>query len=236
MRVLILAGGKGTRFGSECELTPKPLIKIGPEPILWHIMKIYRCYGILHFEVLCGYLMGKISSYWKQPSLTRNLISANIVLHDTGIDTMTGGRIKQAGPTETFMVTYGDGVADINIPKLLAFHRSHGKLCTVTAVQPQNRFGCIDIDDTGKVNTFKEKDKDTSWINGGFFVCEPEVLDYIAGDSTAFEKEPLENLAKDGQLYAYKHEGFWQCMDNAKERDLLNKLWESGNAPWKVWE
>ena len=227
MKVLILAGGFGTRLSEETDVRPKPMVEIGGKPILWHIMKIYSHYGFNEFVILLGYKGYYIKEYFAKL--------------DTGVDTMTGGRIKRAEKfigNKTFMLTYGDGVADIDIKRLLNFHKSHGKAITMTSVQPEGRFGALSIEDENKVTRFLEKPKgDGAWINGGFFVCEPKVLDYITeGDATIFERTPLENLAKDGELYTYKHTGFWKCMDTLRDKIQLNKMWDAGKAKWKIWE
>lgn len=256
MKALLLAGGFGTRISEETSLKPKPMVEIGGKPILWHIMKMYAHFGINDFIILLGYKGYYIKEYFSnyflhQSDVTIDLKDNSIEVHnnsaepwkvtllDTGANTMTGGRIKRAAPylnNEPFLVTYGDGVSDVDIQATLAFHRAHGKAITMTSVQPAGRFGALDIEDNNAVKSFKEKPQgDGSWINGGFFVCEPSVLDYIAGDNTVFEKEPLENLANKGELFTYKHEGFWQCMDTVRDRNYLNELWESGDIPWKKW-
>jgi glucose-1-phosphate cytidylyltransferase len=256
MKVLILAGGFGTRLSEETEIRPKPMVEIGGKPILWHIMKIYSHYGFNDFVILLGYKGYYIKEYFAnyylhQSDVTIDLATGRIevlnnssepwkvTLLDTGLNTMTGGRIKRAKTivgNESFMLTYGDGVGDINILELLKFHKSHGKAITVTAAQPEGRFGALDIGENNIVKTFKEKPKgDGAWVNAGFFVCEPKVFDYIEGDSTVFEKEPLQKLAEDGELYAYKHQGFWKPMDTLRDKLELQKLWDSGKAPWKIW-
>ncbi len=255
MKVVILAGGFGTRLSEETDIKPKPMVEVGGRPMLWHIMKIYSTYGFNDFVVCLGYKGYVIKEYFANyflhmSDVTINLKDNNIEIHsvkaepwkvtlvDTGLDTMTGGRIKRIRnyiKDETFMLTYGDGVADINIKKLIEFHKKHGKYATVTAVQPSGRFGALDIE-REKVISFKEKPKgDGTWINGGFFVLEPEIFEYIEGDDTIWEKEPLENLARDGQLMAFKHEGFWKAMDTLRDKRELEALWQSGNPPWKVW-
>lgn len=256
MKALILAGGLGSRISEETTLKPKPMVEIGGKPILWHIMKLYSHYGINEFIVLLGYKGYFIKEYFSnyflhQSDVTIDLKDNSIEVHnnsaepwkvtllDTGTNSMTGGRILRAKPylnNDTFLVTYGDGVSDVDIQKTLDFHRAHGKAITMTAVQPAGRFGALEIGENDQVLSFKEKPQgDGSWINAGFFVCESKVLDYIAGDATVFEKEPLENLAKDQQLVTYKHDGFWQCMDTVRDKNYLNELWESGNTPWKKW-
>ena len=256
MKVLILAGGLGSRLSEETTLKPKPMIEIGGRPILWHIMKIYSFYGFNEFVILCGYKGYMIKEYFAHYFLhmadmtidmTTNKITHHnsyaepwkVTLIDTGLDTMTGGRIKRAQEyivNEPFMLTYGDGVADINLNKLIEFHQSNGKFITMTSVLPEGRFGALSIDHTNMVKTFQEKPKgDGSWINGGFFVCQPEVLNYIGGDDTVFEQEPLERLASDGQLFTYKHKGFWKPMDTQHDKMILEELIEKNNAPWIKW-
>ena len=257
MKVVILAGGYGTRLSEETEIKPKPMVEIGSKPILWHIMKIYSTYGFNDFIILLGYKGYVIKEYFAnyflhQSDVTINLGSGEIEVHnnhsepwrvtliDTGIDTMTGGRIKRAKKyigDEPFLLTYGDGVGNINIKKLIEFHKKHKRILTITSVQPDGRFGALDIGDDNEVLEFKEKPKgDGGWINAGFFVCESGVFDYIKGDETIFEDEPLKKLAKDGQLYTYKHMGFWKPMDTLRDKRELNRLWNSGKAPWKIWE
>jgi len=258
MKVLLLAGGFGTRLSEETDIRPKPMVEIGGKPILWHIMKIYSHYGFNEFVVLLGYKGYYIKEYFvnyflhqsdvtvdistgKIEVLDNHSESWKITLLDTGLDTMTGGRIKRAQNfvgNEPFMLTYGDGVADIDIEKLVEFHKSHGKLMTMTSAQPEGRFGALNIDKENRVTSFLEKPKgDGGWINAGFFVCEPKVFDYITdGDSTVFEQSPLQNLAKDGEIFTYKHEGFWKPMDTLRDKMQLQKLWESKQAPWKVWD
>ncbi len=257
MKVLILAGGMGTRLGEETNLRPKPMIGIGGYPILWHIMKIYSHYGFHEFVILTGYKQETIKDffinyYMNNSDVTVDLKINKVKIHKnmcepwivtlcyTGRNNMTGSRIKQAKEhigNAPFMLTYGDGVSDINIKELLDFHKTSKKLVTLTAVQPSGRFGALALDDYNNVLSFKEKPNgDGAWINGGFFVCEPEVLDYIPdGDEVVWEKEPLQDLAKDGQLNAFKHTGFWHPMDMLKDKEELNALWNKGIAPWKVW-
>lgn len=256
MKVLILAGGLGSRLSEETILKPKPMVEIGEKPILWHIMKIYSTYGYNDFLILCGYKGYMIKSYFANyyrhlADMTIDMATNKIEYHknhaepwkvtliDTGLDTMTGGRIKKVRDyvgDNPFMLTYGDGVADMDIVKLVEFHKTHGKLITMTSVLPEGRFGALDLDDSNKVKSFKEKPNgDGSWINGGFFVCQPEVFDYIDDDSTTFEKHPLENLAKDDQLYTYKHHGFWKPMDTQRDKIQLEELIQTNRAPWIKW-
>lgn len=258
MKVVILAGGYGTRIGEESALKPKPMIEIGEKPLLWHIMKLYAHYGFNDFVVCLGYKGYQIKEYFAnyflhESNVTFDFTSGKeeivhdhkaepwrVTLVDTGGETMTGGRLKRIKPYldgKTFMMTYGDGLADIDIKELLAFHQKHGKLATVSAAQPLGRFGALGIAADGRVEKFQEKPSgDNAWINAGFFVLQPKVLDYIAGDGTLWEKEPMEKLAKKGQLIARKHQGFWQPMDTLREKNLLENLWQSGRAPWKVWK
>jgi glucose-1-phosphate cytidylyltransferase len=255
MKTIILAGGQGTRLAEETERLPKPMVEIGGRPILWHIMKIYSAHGFGEFVIAVGYRGEMIKSYFLNYHYLQNDFSIRFsdgkldvhdgemddwVVHviDTGLETQTGGRIKRLAPwlgNETFMLTYGDGVADVDLRKLLAFHHAHGKLATVTAVRPPARFGGLNFNGD-LVAEFSEKPQiGEGWINGGFFVLEPGVLDSIEGDETFFERDPLERLADDGQLVAYRHEGFWQCMDTLRDVRLLEGLWQSGDIPWKVW-
>lgn len=258
MKVVILAGGLGTRLSEETDIRPKPMVEIGGRPIIWHIMKIYSLHGFNEFVVCLGYRGFFIKEYFAnyflhQTDLTIDLGTNQIEYHrsesenwkitlvDTGKDSMTGGRIGRIRPyigNEPFMLTYGDGVADIDIGKLVAFHRSHGRHLTVTAIQPSGRFGALDMDEeTGSVASFREKPRgDGAWINGGFFVCQPEVFDYIRqGDATVWEQAPLNDLAADGQLVGYRHEGFWRPMDTLKDKMDLNEMWNTGQAAWKLW-
>jgi len=257
MKVVILAGGFGTRLSEETDIRPKPMVEIGGKPILWHIMKIYSYYGFNDFVICLGYKGYYIKEYFAhyylhQSDVTFDFRNNNeLIIHkhaaepwrvtlvDTGHETMTGGRIKRVAEyidNETFMMTYGDGVGDINISELLSFHRSKGKYSTVTSVQPSGRFGAMNINDHDEVTSFMEKPRgDGAWINGGFFVLEPEVLKYIKDDMSIWEREPMEDLAKDNQMVAYKHSGFWKPMDTLRDKLELQRLWETGNAPWKVW-
>jgi glucose-1-phosphate cytidylyltransferase len=255
MKVVILAGGHGSRLAEETEIKPKPMVEIGGRPILWHIMRIYAHYGFKDFIIALGYKGEVIKKYMVDycalcSDLTVNLKNGDVEIHngeqldwsvqliDTGLRTMTGGRIKRVAPyvgNETFMLTWGDGVSDINLHNLLAFHRQHGKLATLTAVRPPARYGHLELDEDAVAEFSEKPQTGEGWINGAFFVLEPQIFDYIDDDDTQWEKEPLENLARDGQLMAYKHQSFLQCMDTLRERYLLQKLWESGNVPWKVW-
>ena len=260
MKVVILAGGYGTRISEESGIRPKPMVEIGDKPIIWHIMKIYSQYGINDFIICCGYKGFMIKQYFADyflhmSDVTFDLASNKIEVHlkpseswkvtlvDTGEKTMTGGRIKRVADyigKETFCVTYGDGVSNVNIKESVEFHKKQGLLVTLTAVQQPGRFGAFTLgSNQNKVKTFKEKPQgdgnDNAWINGGFFVVEPRALDYITDDSTVWEYEPLEIIAKTGQLAAYRHYGFWQPMDTIRDRNLLEDLWVSGKAPWKSW-
>lgn len=258
MKTLILAGGFGTRLSEETDLKPKPMIQIGAYPILWHIMKIYSKYGFDDFVILLGYKGNVIKEYFVNYFMYNSDITIDvfnnqvdilnnkcekwkITLLDTGLNSMTGGRILQAKDTvgdEPFMLTYGDGVGDVNIKDLLAFHNSHGGALTMTTVQPEGRFGGVDFEsEKGNVKSFVEKPiGDGGWINAGFFVCEPKIFDYITdGPSTIWEKEPLEKLAEDGELYAYKHKGFWKPMDTLRDNKQLNEMWQNKQAAWKIW-
>jgi glucose-1-phosphate cytidylyltransferase len=255
MKAVILAGGLGTRLSEETEVRPKPMVEVGGRPILWHIMKHYAHHGLREFVVALGYRGDVIKRYFLDyaklnSSFAVNLASGDIMrrnggyddwtvhLIDTGIPTITGGRLKRLGPVlgrETFLATYGDGVSNVDLAALLKFHRRHGKLATVTAVRPPARFGGL-VFDGDQVVEFTEKPQvGEGWINGGFFVLEPEVLEYIVGDETHWEREPLERLAAEGQLMAYRHDDFWQCMDTLRDLRLLEELWTGGRAPWKVW-
>ncbi len=256
MKVLILAGGFGTRLSEETVLKPKPMVEIGDKPILWHIMKSYSFYGFNEFVILGGYKSYIIKEYFANyflhnSDITIDMQNKSVAYHkndsepwkvtiiDTGIETMTGGRIKRAKPyidNEPFLLTYGDGVSDIDINKLINFHINHGKHLTMTTVQPEGRFGSVQVDSNNKVVSFKEKPKgDGNWINAGFFVCNPEILDYIDNDSTIFEQEPLERIAEAENLYTYKHEGFWKPMDTLRDKNQLERLLEEKRAPWVKW-
>ncbi|HEX2639085.1 MAG TPA: glucose-1-phosphate cytidylyltransferase [Pyrinomonadaceae bacterium] len=256
MKVVILAGGLGTRLAEETTLRPKPMVEIGGRPLLWHIMNIYAGYGLKDFLVACGYKGECVKEYFHSyitrsndyfidlqngscDVVSRNEIDWRVGMIDTGLSTMTGGRLlrlKEWLQDETFMVTYGDGVGNIDINSLLEFHRSNGRLATVTAVRPPARFGALQLNGD-EVCKFSEKSQaDEGWINGGFFVFEPEVLNYLTDDETVLEREALENLAADGELVAYRHYGFWQPMDTLREKQQLEDLWQRGNAPWATWE
>ncbi len=258
MKVVILAGGFGTRISEESYLKPKPMIEIGGMPILWHIMKIYSTYGYNDFVICCGYKSHMIKEYFADYYLHRSDVTFDfsdnnkmivhnnfaepwkVTLVDTGLNTMTGGRIKRIKKyinNEPFMLTYGDGVSNVNIKELVEFHQSHGKIATMTAINVGQRFGVLDIDSTNGIKAFREKnDNDGSMINGGFMVLNPEIFNYIDGDDTVFEKKPLEAVAGMGELMAYKHEGFWKCMDTQRDKKQLEEMWESGEAPWKIWD
>lgn len=259
MKVVILAGGLGTRISEESHLRPKPMIEIGGNPILWHIMKCYSYYGFNDFIICCGYKGYVIKEYFADYYLHRSDVTFDfsrdneMIIHnnvaepwrvtiiDTGLNTETGGRIRRIKDyinNEPFMLTYGDGVSDINICDLLEYHKRNGKYATITAIQPGGRFGVLDLAEDGAIKKFTEKSKqDGGWVNGGFMVLEPEVFDYLNDDpKLVFERAPLEQMAKDKQLIAYKYNGFWQCMDTLRDQVLLNQYIESGNAPWMVWE
>lgn len=259
MKVVLLAGGYGTRISEESQFKPKPMIEIGGMPILWHIMKLYSHYGFNEFVICAGYKQHVIKEYFADYFLHTSDITYDftngknemIVHHntaehwkvtvvDTGLNTMTGGRVKRIQEyigNEPFMLTYGDGVCDVDIAKLVEFHKSHGKLATLTAVIQSQDKGVLDITESGSVKSFREKKtNDGAPINAGYMVLQPEVFDYLEdGDATVFETKPLERLVKEGQLMSYRHAGFWQCMDTVREKEMLEKLWGSGNAPWKVW-
>lgn len=257
MKVLLLAGGLGTRLSEETEVRPKPMVEIGGKPILWHIMKLYAHYGFSDFVILLGYKGYYIKEYFANYFLHQSDVTIDmrngqmevlnnssepwkVTLLDTGIESMTGGRVKRAQAfigDAPFMLTYGDGVGDIDIEALVAFHRSHGKAVTMTSAQPEGRFGALEIAGENRVARFLEKPKgDGGWINAGFFVCEPKVFDYITeGDATILEQAPLRKLAEDGELFTFKHKGFWKPMDTLRDKQELQKLWETEKAPWKVW-
>jgi glucose-1-phosphate cytidylyltransferase len=255
MKVIILAGGLGTRLAEETDIKPKPMVEIGGRPMLWHIMKIYASQGFNDFFIALGYKGEAIKKYFvdyyalngsmkinlatgETETLARESEDWKVHLIETGLNSMTGGRVKRIEPfvgDETFMVTYGDGVGNINLRELLDFHRSHGKLATVTAVHPPARFGELLINEDSTAGFSEKPQTGEGWINGGFLIFEPPVLEYLSGDDSVMEKDALENLALDGQLVAYRHYGFWQCMDTLRDKKLLETLWEKGNAPWKVW-
>ena len=258
MKVVILAGGFGTRISEESQLRPKPMVEIGDKPILWHIMKLYSHYGYHEFVICCGYKQHMIKEWFadyylhncditfdftqENKMIVHNNISEpwKVTLVDTGLNTMTGGRIKRVKEYldgEPFFLTYGDGVSDVNIDELLSFHKKGGRIATLTTVQPMGRFGSLDIRDDGEIANFREKKiEDSGWINAGFMVLEPEIMDLIQDDTTVFEKYPLEEAARRGQSDAYRHEGFWQCMDTLSEKKKLEEMWAANKAPWKVWE
>ena len=258
MKVVILAGGLGTRISEESHLKPKPMIEIGGKPILWHIMKIYSFYGYHEFIICCGYKQHVIKEwfadyYLHNSDVTFDFTRGNemtvhnnvaepwrVTLVDTGLTTMTGGRVRRVRPyigDEPFFLTYGDGVGDINIPESLAYHKAHGKLGTITTVMLDQRFGVLDITAEGRIDAFREKDaQDGGRINGGYMIFNPGIFDYLEDDQTIFEQGPMGRLAAEGQLMGYEHKGYWQCMDTARERERLEKLWASGKAPWKIWD
>lgn len=258
MKAVILAGGHGTRIAEETNNKPKPMVNIGGMPILWHIMKIYSAHGINDFIICCGYKGYVIKEYFANYFLhmsdvtfdmkkntmevhQRNAEPWNVTLVDTGENTMTGGRLKRVAKylanEDSFCFTYGDGVGDVNITQLINFHNSHGLLSTLTAVEPPGRFGVLSIHQDHRVTSFKEKPKgDGSYVNGGFFILSPKVIEYINNDETIWEREPLETLANNNQLKAYQHHGFWQPMDTLRDKNFLEDLWSSGEAPWKVWK
>lgn len=257
MKAVILAGGLGTRLSEETLLKPKPMVEIGGKPILWHIMKGYAAHGITDFIVCCGYRGYLIKEYFANyflhtSDVTIELAKNNIEVHqqfseswrvtliDTGENTMTGGRLKRVAPylddQAPFCFTYGDGVSDVDIQAVVAFHKRHGRLATLTAVQPPGRFGALELEGHHIARFYEKPHGDGNWINGGFFVLSRKVIERIAGDETVWEKEPMESLARDGEFSAYKHTGYWQSMDTLRDRNLLNELWATGRAPWKVWE
>jgi glucose-1-phosphate cytidylyltransferase len=257
MKTVLLAGGLGTRLKEETEFRPKPMVPIGGKPILWHIMKTFAFHGHKDFIICTGYRGDFIRNYFhefeamnsdftvkigsKKPATTHGALEETgweVTVADTGAETMTGGRVFRVRDyvgKETFMCTYGDGLADVNIQELVKFHKSHGKLATVTAVRPVSRFGVLEIDEQGNVESFQEKPQSAGWINAGYFVFEPEIFEYLEDDSI-LEREPMANLACDGQLVAYKHGGFFQPMDTYREMSILNEMWDTGQAPWKVWK
>jgi glucose-1-phosphate cytidylyltransferase len=257
LKTVILAGGYGTRLSEETGVKPKPMVEIGDKPMIWHIMKIYSGHGFNDFIICLGYKGHLIKEYFSKYSLHTSDLTFDlrknsteihnngtepwrITLIDTGMETMTGGRLKRVKDyigKETFCLTYGDGVSDLNISRLVEYHRKQKTLATLTAVQPPGRYGVFELQkDEKKIKRFREKPKgDGSWINGGFFVLEPGVMDYIEGDLTVWELEPMQNLARDGQLSAFQHHGFWQSMDSLRDKMVIEELWESGNPPWKIW-
>ncbi len=257
MKTVILAGGFGTRISEQSHLIPKPMIELGGMPILWHIMKYYSSFGHNDFIICCGYKQYVIKEFFADyylhtSDVTFDFTSNNemtvhnntsepwkVTLVNTGLNTMTGGRVKRVREylgDETFMLTYGDGVADVDVNALIDFHKQRGKTVTITAIQPGSRFGTLALDDNQLISQFKEKSKEEGgWINGGFMVLEPRIMDYLQDDTTVLEKYPLETLATEGELVAYQHHGFWQCMDTLRDKELLESLLKSGNAPWKVW-
>ena len=257
MKVVILAGGFGTRISEESHLKPKPMVEIGEKPILWHIMKYYSAYGFHDFIICCGYKQHVIKEwfadyYLHNSDVTFDLANNKMEVHnnysepwrvtlvDTGLNTMTGGRIKRIEPYvkgETFMMTYGDGVCNVDLDALVKFHESHGKTATITTVNIGQMKGVLDIDQDNNITSFREKDdSDGSLINGGFMVLNPEIFQYLDGDETVFEREPMQRLAAEGQLKSFYHDGFWQCMDTQREMKKLEELWQSGKAPWKIWD
>lgn len=256
MKVVILAGGFGTRLSEETALKPKPMVEIGGKPILWHIMKTYSAQGFNEFIICLGYKGYVIKEYFANyfmhnSDVTFDLSKNEMQIHntysdpwkvtlvDTGLHTMTGGRVKKIKPfidDSRFMLTYGDGVGDVDLSKLIDCHEKSKGYLTVTSVQPTGRFGTLNFNDAGKVNAFMEKPKgERGWINGGFFVCEPEVINYIEGSATVWEREPMVQIAKEGKMFAYLHDGYWQCMDTLRDKNTLEQLWQSDNCPWKVW-
>jgi glucose-1-phosphate cytidylyltransferase len=255
MKVAILAGGVGSRLVEETEVKPKPMVEIGGMPILWHIMKHYAHHGFTEFVIALGY-RGEYIKRWftdfcsLEGDMTVNTRTRDITIHnsnqaewtvhlvDTGQDTLTGGRIKRLRPwigDSPFLLTWGDGVADIDIPRLVSFHQSHGRLLTLTAVRPPARFGHLEFNNDAVVRFSEKPQTSEGWINGAFFVCEPRVFEFIEGDQTQWEREPLENIAAAGELMAYRHSSFWQCMDTLRDKKLLQNLWDAGNPPWKIW-
>lgn len=258
MKVVLLAGGYGTRISEESHLKPKPMIEIGGKPILWHIMKHYSSFGHNEFIICAGYKQNVIKEFFANyflynSNITFDFSNGNqmtinehnnepwkVTVIDTGLNTMTGGRLKRIKKylgDESFFLTYGDGVSNVNLDHLLSYHKNHGKLVTITAIQPEGRFGILDIDDENKILAFREKNKnDVGWINGGFMVIEPSFIDFIAGDDIVLEQQPMEKTVQLEQLIAFKHRGYWQNMDTLRDKQKLEFLWENGNPPWKVWE
>jgi glucose-1-phosphate cytidylyltransferase len=256
MKAVILAGGLGTRLSEETQLRPKPMVEIGGKPILWHIMKIYSAHRINEFVICCGYLGYQIKEYFANYFLhmsdvtfdmaqnrmevhQNNVEPWRVTLVDTGEETMTGGRLKRVRPyigETSFCFTYGDGVGNVNIRDLVAYHEQHGRLATVTAVQPPGRFGSLEIAGENVAGFVEKPHGDGGWINGGFFVLSPEVINYVEGDQTYWEREPMERLAREGNLIAYRHDGFWHPMDTLRDKNYLEKLWAAGEAPWKIWK
>ena len=257
MKVVILAGGRGTRISEETETIPKPMVAIGGKPIIWHIMKIYSHYGVNEFIICLGYKGYLVKEYFSHYFLHMSDVTIDIkkndikvhttesepwkiTLVDTGLETMTGGRLKRVQKyvgDKTFMMTYGDGVGNLNIKELLAAHKKHGKLATIAAVQPAGRFGALNVNEQSQIKSFQEKPRgDGAWINGGFFVLEPEIFDYVEGDDAVWEGQPLEKLASLGQLNAYKHQGFWKSMDTLRDKTDLEQLWALNQASWKIWK
>lgn len=257
MKVVILAGGYGTRLSEETQLKPKPMVEIGGKPILWHIMKEISFYGFNEFIICCGYKQHMIKEWFADYYLHTSDITfdftlgGEMIVHnnvtepwkvtiiDTGLDTLTGGRIKRIQPyveNESFIMTYGDGVSNIDIRKLVEFHKKHGKIATLTSVIEKQRFGVLEIKDCGEIIAFHEKaSKNATRVSAGYMVLEPQIFEYLEGDNTCFEKEPLERLASEQQLMAFRHNGFWQCMDTKREHEQLEQMWANGNAPWKLW-
>lgn len=257
MKVVILAGGYGTRLSEETRVKPKPMVEIGDHPILWHIMKIYSSHGLNEFVICLGYRGEMIKQYFadfflNHSDVTFDLLNREMKVHrstiepwcvtlvDTGEKSMTGGRIKRIQDyinNETFCLTYGDGVSDVNITKLIEYHRKHKSIATLTAVQPPGRFGVFTLEEgSDKITDFQEKvNHKTAWINGGYFVLEPEIFDYIEGDDTVWEQKPMQRLSQEGRLHAYRHAGYWQNMDSLRDLEVLQEIWRSGNPPWKIW-
>lgn len=257
MKAVLLAGGLGTRMREETEFRPKPMVEIGGRPVLWHIMKVLGTQQLTDFVVCAGYKSEIIKNYFlnysaENSDFTLKLgedsqieyhgahqeVDWQVTVADTGPNTMTGGRVKRVQKyvgKERFLCTYGDGIADVNLEELLEFHKAHGKIATMTAVQPTSRFGVLDLEPDGSINHFKEKPQVEGWINIGYFIFEPEIFDYLEGDETVLEQEPLHRLAEEGQIAAYKHKGFWEPMDTYREALILNEMWDSGTAPWRKW-